>query len=172
MQRALREAMQKAEGKQVEEALRKNETYLAEAQRLSHTGSFGWKPSTGQLIWSEETFQIFRYDRNTTPTVELVLQRVHPEDVALVQQTIERATQDGKGFEHAYRLLMPDGSIKHVHVVARALDNESVTLEFVGAVIDVTVAKEAEKTLRESEAYLAEAQRLSHTGSWAWETHF
>ncbi len=89
---------------------RRNEAYLAEAQRLSHTGSFGWKPSTGEIIWSEETFRVFQYDRTTTPTVELLLQRVHPEDVALVKQTIERATQDGKNFEHEYRVLMPDGS--------------------------------------------------------------
>ena len=145
---------------------RRNEAYLAEAQRLSHTGSFGWKPSTGEIIWSEETFRVFQYDRTTTPTVELVLQRVHPEDVALVKQTIERATQDGMNFEHEYRLLMPDGSVKHVHVVAHALGDES-SVEFVGAVMDVTAAKQAEKTLRESEAYLAEAQSLSHTGSWA-----
>src|SRR6266849_2451141 len=150
-----------------EKKLQRSEAYLAEAQRLSHTGSFGWKVSTGEIIWSEETFRIFQYDRTTTPTVELILQRVHPEDAALVKQTIERASQDGKNFEHEYRLLMPDGSVKHVHVVARALSDESGSVEFVGAVMDVTVAKQAEETLRESEAYLAEAQRLSHTGSWA-----
>jgi PAS domain S-box-containing protein len=167
VQRALREATQKAERKRAEEALRQSEAYLAEAQRLSYTGSFGWKPSTAAIIWSEETFRIFQYDRTTTPTVELVLQRVHPKDAALVQQTIERAAQDGKDFDHEYRLLMPDGSVKHVHVVARALSGESGSVEFVGAVMDVTAAKQVEQTLRESEAYLAEAQRLSHTGSWA-----
>jgi PAS domain S-box-containing protein len=167
VQRALRESTQKAERKRAEEALRQNQTYLAEAQRLSHTGSFGWKPSTGGVIWSEETFRIFQYDRTTTPTVELVLQRVHPEDAALVKQTIERASQDGQNFEHEYRLLMPDGSVKHVHVLARALNDESGSVGFVGAVMDVTAAKQAGKALRESEAYLAEAQRLSHTGSWA-----
>jgi hypothetical protein len=167
VQRALREATQKSQSKRAEEALRQSETYLAEAQRLSHTGSFGWKPSTGEIIWSEETFRIFQYDRTTTPTIELILQRVHPEDAALVQQTVERATQDGKGFEHAYRLLMPGGSAKHVHVVARPLRDESGRVEFVGAVMDVSAAKQVEQTLRESEAYLAEAQRLSHTGSWA-----
>jgi PAS domain S-box-containing protein len=150
------------------EKQRRSEAYLAEAQRLSHTGSFGWKPSTGEIIWSEETFRVFQYDRTTTPTVELILQRVHPEDVTLVKQTIERATQDGRNFEHEYRLLMPDGSVKHVHVVARTLGDES-SVEFVGAVMDVTAAKQAEKTLRESEAYLAEAQSLSHTGSGAWQ---
>src|ERR1022692_2922198 len=167
VQRALREATQKAERKRTEEALRQSEAYLAEAQRLSHTGSLGWRPSTGELIWSEETFRIFQYDRTTTPTVELVLQRVHPEDAARVQQTIERATQEGKDFDLEHRLMMPDGSIKHVHVVARALSDESGSVEFVGAVMDVTAAKQVEQTLRKSEAYLAEAQRLSHTGSWA-----
>ena len=126
----------------------RSEAYLAEAQRLSHTGSFGWKPSTGEMIWSEETFRVFQYDGTTTPTVELVLQRVHPEDVALVKQTIERATQDGKNFENEYRLLMPDGSAKHVHVVAHALGDESGTLEFVGAVMDVTERMQAEQKFR------------------------
>jgi PAS domain S-box-containing protein len=167
MQRALREATQKSERKRAEEALRQSETYLAEAQSLSHTGSFGWKPSTGEIIWSEETFRIFQYDRTTTPTVELVLQRVHPEDAALVQQTIERAAQEGKDFEHEYRLLMPDGSVKHVHVLARALSDESGSVEFVGAVTDITESRRAEESLRRSEGYLAEAQRLSHTGSFA-----
>jgi PAS domain S-box-containing protein len=151
-----------------EEKLQRSEAYLAEAQRLSKTGSFGWKPSTGKIIWSEETFRIFEYDRTTTPTVELILQRVHPEDVALVKQTIERASQDGKDFDFEHRLVMPDGSVKHLHVVARALSNESGSLELIGAVMDVTAAKQAEKTLREREAYLAEAQRLTHTGSGAW----
>src|SRR4030081_3031602 len=98
--------------------LRRREACLAEAQRLSHTGSFGWRVSTGEILWSEETFRIFQYDRTTTPTVERILQRVHPEDAAAVRQTIERASQDEKDFDHEYRLVMPDGSVKHVHVVA------------------------------------------------------
>ena len=132
----------------VNDELRRSEAYLAEAQRLSRTGSFGWRPSTGDIIWSEETFRIFQYDRTATPTAELILQRVHPEDASLVKQTIERALQDGKNFEHEYRLLMPDGSVKHVHVVARDLTDESGSIEFVGAVMDVTVAKEAEDRIR------------------------
>jgi len=148
---------------------RRSEAYLAEAQRLSHTGSFGWKPSTGEIIWSEETFRIFQYDPTMTPTVELVLQRVHPEDAALVQQTIERAEQEGKDFDHEYRLVMPDSFLKYVHVVAHALRDESAGIEFVGAVMDVTAAKQVEKMLKESAAYLGEAQRLTHTGSAAWQ---
>jgi PAS domain S-box-containing protein len=149
-------------------AERRSEAYLAEAQRLSHTGSFGWKPFTAEIIWSEETFRIFQYDRTTKPTVELILQRVHPEDVALVRQTIERAAQHGKDFEHEYRLMMPDSSVKYVHVRAHALSDETEGIEFVGAVMDVTAHKHVEEALRRSEGYLAEAQRLTHTGSGAW----
>ena len=128
-------------------AEQRSEAYLAEAQRLSHTGSFGWRVSTGEILWSEETFRIFQYDRTTKPTVELVLQRVHPEDAALVKQTIERASQDGKDFDFEHRLLMPDGSVKHVHVVAHALSDESGSIEFVGAVMDVTEQHQARAAL-------------------------
>jgi PAS domain S-box-containing protein len=167
--RAQREATQKAERKRAEEALRQSEAYLAEAQRLNHTGSFGWKPSTGEILWSEETFRIFEYDRATKPSMEVILQRVHREDAASVKQTVERASQDGKDFEHEYRLLMPDSAVKHVHVVAHAERDELGELEFVGAVMDVTAAKQVEEALRRSEGYLADAQRLIRTGSWAWD---
>ncbi len=149
-------------------AERRSEAYFAEAQRLSHTGSFGWQPSTGEIIWSEETFRIFQYDPSTTPTVELLLQRVHPEDAAFVEQTIARAAQDGKDFDHEYRLVMRDGSVKYVHVVAHALGDRSDGIEFVGAVMDVTAVRRTEEALRRSENYLAEAQKLTHTGSGAW----
>jgi PAS domain S-box-containing protein len=138
----------------VNEELRRSQAYLAEAQRLSHTGSVGWRISTGEILWSEETFRIFQYDPTTKPTVELLLERVHPEDAALVKQTIERAARDGKDFDFEPRLLMPDGSVKHVHVVAHAFSDESGSIEFVGAVMDVTVAKEAEDKIRQSEGEL------------------
>src|SRR5580700_308179 len=149
-----------------EEKLQRGEVFLAEAQRLSHTGSFGWKPSTGEIIWSEETFRIFQYDPSTTPTVELLLQRVHPEDAAFVEQTIARAAQDGKDFDHEYRSVMRDGSVKYIHVVAHALGDRSDGIEFVGAVMDVTAVRRTEEALRRSEESLLEAQKLSHTGSW------
>src|SRR4030081_1247352 len=142
--RALREATQRAERKRAEVSLRQSEAYLAEAQRLSHTGSFGWRPSTGEILWSEETLRIFQYDRGTKPTVELVLQRVHPDDAALVKETVGRASQDGKDFEHEYRLLMPDGAVKHVHVVAHAEREESGEVEFVGAVVGTTESQRAD----------------------------
>jgi PAS domain S-box-containing protein len=156
--------------KRIEAALLHSEMYLTEAQRLSRTGSFGWNIASGEIFWSDETFRIFQYDRAAKPTVEFIVQRTHPEDRAAVQETIDRASGDGKGFDHEYRLLMPDGSVKYVHALARAVSNASGSIEFVGAVTDVTIAKETERKLRRSEAYLSEAQRLSHTGSWAWDT--
>ncbi|MGA7191228.1 MAG: MHYT domain-containing protein [Candidatus Acidiferrales bacterium] len=147
-----------------EEKLQQSEAYLSEAQRLSHTGSFGWRASTGEIIWSEESFRIFQYDLTTKPTVELILQRVHPEDAALVKQTIESAAEDGKDFDHEYRLVMPDGFIKYVRVVAHALGNESGTIEFVGAVMDVTERKRAEEALRQAQAELAHVNRVTTMG--------
>ena len=155
--------------KRIEAALLHSEMYLTEAQRLSRTGSFGWNVSSGEIFWSDETFRILQCDRATKPTLEFIVQRTHPEDRAAVQKTIDRASIDGKDFDHEYRLLMPDGSVKYVHAVARAARDASGNIEFVGAVTDVTVAREAERKLRRSEAYLAEAQRLSHTSSWAWD---
>ena len=136
------------ERKRVEGELRHSQAYLAEAQRLSQTGSFGWQIATGELFWSEETFRIFQIDPKRKPTVELVLQRVHPDDTTLVKETMERASQDGKDFDFEHRLLMPDGSVKHVHVVARAERDESGRIEFVGAVMDVTAAKDVESKIR------------------------
>jgi PAS domain S-box-containing protein len=153
--------------KLIEEELRRSETYLAEAQRLSQTGSFGWSPTSGELFWSEETFQIFEYDRATKPTVELLLQRVHPEDTVLVKQTIERASQDADDFDFEHRLLMPDGSVKYLRVVAHVVSDESGAIEegkdpnelkaiscFFGAVMDVTESKQAEEALRQDEREL------------------
>jgi PAS domain S-box-containing protein len=155
--------------KRIEAALLHSEMYLTEAQRLSGTGSFRWNIASAEIVWSDQTFRIFGYERTTKPTAELIVQRTHPEDRAAVQQTIDRGSREGKDFDHEYRLLMPDGSVKYVHALARAVRNASGGIEFVGAVTDVTAARETERKLRRSEAYLAEAQRLSHTGSWAWD---
>src|SRR6202521_3321818 len=148
--------------------LRRREAYLTEAQTLSHTGSFGWKPDTGEIVWSDETYRIFEYERSVKPTIDSVVQRVHPQDRADLQKVIDGSSRGATDFEHNYRLLLPDGRVKHVHAIAHALQDASGNREFVGAVTDITERKTAEEALRTSEAYLAEAQRLSHTGSWAW----
>jgi PAS domain S-box-containing protein len=140
--------------KRAEEALRRSENYLAEAQGLSHTGSFGWNVSSGGIYWSEETYNIFEYDRAVKPTLELVLQRIHPDDRGLVQQALDRASEARADFDYEHRLLMPDGSIKHVHVSFRASDTSSGNLEYMGAVTDVTAAKQAEEKIRQTEREL------------------
>jgi PAS domain S-box-containing protein len=152
------------ERERVEDELRRSEAYLAEAQRLSLTGSFGWRVASGKLVWSAETFCILGYDRSVTPTLELVLQRVHPDDVASVRQALGSATSDGTGLDFEHRLLMPDGSTKHLHVVGRPSRTETGEVEFVGAVLDITERKRAAEALRASEKFArGQAEALTQT---------
>jgi transcriptional regulator with GAF, ATPase, and Fis domain len=132
------------------EKLLRSEAYLAEAQRLSRTGSFGWSVSSGGIYWSEETYAIFECDRALKPTLELVFQRIHPDDRDLVQQNFDRASRNNTNFDLEHRLLMPDGSVKHLHVVARALEPSPRDLEYLGAVTDVTAAKQARADLEKA----------------------
>jgi PAS domain S-box-containing protein len=128
--------------------LQRREADLEGAQRVSHTGSFGWRVPSGELIWSEETFRIFQYDLAAKPTLEMILQRVHPEDAALVTQSIDRVSQEQNDFDFEHRLLMPEGLIKHVRVVGHPLpQEESGELEFIGAITDITERKRAEALL-------------------------
>ena len=177
-QRKTTEALRRSGGelKAAIEAQRRTETellhsemYLTEAQRLSRTGSFGWNISTGEIFWSDETFRIFGCDPAAKPTLEVIFQRTHPDDRAAVQRTVDTASRTGTDFDHEYRLLMPDGSVRYVRAVAHAARDASGHTEFLGAVTDFTVAREAERKLRRSEAYLAESQHLSRTSSWAWD---
>jgi PAS domain S-box-containing protein len=155
------------ERKEAEDALRQSGNYLAEAQRLSHTGSFGWRVVTGEIVWSEETFRIFGYDKAPSVTLDMVVQRIHPDDRAPAQQTIDRASSDGRDFDHEYRLLMPDGSAKYVHATAHAVTDASGGVEFVGAVTDVTARKRAEEKLHEAQAELAHVARVTALGELA-----
>src|SRR6266404_4919884 len=147
--------------KRVEEAQRRSEAYLAEAQRLSHTGSFGWKPDDGEIVWSDETYRIFEYDSTLKPSVDSVVQRVHPDDRVLAQEVIDRVSQTGTDFEHEYRLLMADGRVKHVHAIAHAAESTSGNREFIGAVTDITEHKTAEEKIREQEAELRQMLDLA-----------
>jgi len=157
------------EHRKAEDALRHSEAYLAEGQRLSRAGSFGWNVAAGGIFWSLETFRIFQLDpTKTKPTLDLILERIHPEDRRLVEATLERVARERTDWDVEHRIVLPDGSIKHLHVVARASVNRAGELEFVGAVMDITERRRAEEELRRNENYLAEGQRLSHTGSWAW----
>jgi C4-dicarboxylate-specific signal transduction histidine kinase len=143
------------ERQRAEAALLESEAYLAEAQRVSHTGSFGWDVSDGKIIWSEETFRILEYDRTIQPTVELVFERTHPDDRALVRRIVDDAIQKRTALDFEHRLLMPDGSIKCVRVVGHPGMAETGNVRFVGAITDVTDRKCAE-ALREGESRILE----------------
>ena len=148
LKRIVGTAMDVTEQEHLTQELRRREAYLAEAQRLSTTGSFRWRPSNGEILWSDETYRIFDVDRATKPTVELVLQATHPEDCDRVRQLIERMTREAKDWNLEHRLLMPDGTVKHLRVVARATHDESAgRSEYVGAVMDVTAATESRQAL-------------------------
>jgi predicted ATPase/signal transduction histidine kinase/CheY-like chemotaxis protein len=145
--------------------LRRSESYLAEAQRISHTGSFAWKLPSGEIYWSEETFRIFEFDPSTTPTVDLMMdQRIYPGDVADFRQVVERASRDAQDFSHEYRLRMPDGRIKHLYVAARGVRDESGSLEYSGAVMDVTERKRAEAERGQLEQRLRQAEKMEAVG--------
>jgi PAS domain S-box-containing protein len=141
--------------------LRRREAYLAEAQRLSHTGSFGWKVASREILWSDETFRIFQCDPNRKPTLELALSRVHPKDRELVQRQFEQASRDGNAFDFEIRLQMPDGSMKHVRVTARPSRDSADNFEFVGAVTDVSEHRQAEAMIRERETELRQILDLA-----------
>jgi PAS domain S-box-containing protein len=140
------------EGKRAEDRLRRSEADLAEAQRLSHTGSFGWTPSTGELHWSDETFRILEYDPSVKPTIERMLQRIHPDDLVMMRQLLDETSHGEKDFDNTHRLLMPDGSVKFVHVLSRVLKDAAGNLEIVGAVMDVTENTRLYHDLAEREA--------------------
>ena len=149
--------------------------YLAEAQRLSHSGTFGWKVHSGELIWSDETYKILGFARQTNPTLDLVFDRVHPEDRNRLQQIRDRATQSGMNLDVDHRILLPDGVTKFVHLVAHAGRDNSGDLEYIGVVTDVTERKRADEErealshrLQESKARLEEAQRVAQIGHYEW----
>ena len=167
VRRALREAEERMELRRSQEALRRNEAYLAEAQKLSHTGSFGLDIASGNFNWSLETFQIFECDPTTRVTIQMVTQRTHPDDRAAVQHLFEGISRHTTDFDFEHRLLMPDGRVKHVQVKGRPSKDERGSVELVAAVIDITERKLTELKLQHSEASLLRAQRISHTGSWS-----
>ncbi len=151
--------------------LERRQAHLAEAQRLTHTGSWTINVRTDEHFWSEEIFRIYEFDSKLKPTWSLVRDRVHPDDRASLDQRKKMEfTQTGwTDSEADLRIVLPDGRIKHLHTIAHPVrDASGQIIEIIGTTMDVTERKRTEDSLRRSESHLAEAQRLTHTASWAW----
>jgi PAS domain S-box-containing protein len=153
------------ERKRAEEALRTSEASLAEAQQISHTGSWRWNPATSDVRASDELARIFGFDPATAPRSPVrYRERVHADDRAAVERLVDEAVREGRAFQHEYRIILPDGTVKHVHAVGRPDTDASGNLEFVGTIIDITERKRAEEALRETQAELARIARLTTMG--------
>jgi two-component system, LuxR family, sensor kinase FixL len=149
---------------QAEDAWRRSETYLTEAQRLSRTGSFSWNIATEEQVWSEEIFRIFEYDFATKPTLDLVRRRSHPEDAAMLEQAFEQVANGAQIIDITHRLLMPGGAVKHIKVLAHPAQDKEDNVEYIGVLMDVTAAKQAEEALQELQASLAHVTRVTALG--------
>src|ERR1700740_3749 len=158
-----------------EAELQRRWQYLAEAQRLSHSGTFGWKVKSGELLWSDETYKILGLSRRQNPTLDLLFDRIHPEDLDRMREVKDRAARNGMDLDVEHRILLPDGAIKYLHAVAHAGRDSSGNLEYMGVVTDMTERKRADeerqalsRNLQESNARLEEAERVAHLGYWIW----
>ncbi len=148
-----------------EAALRRSEAFLSEAQRLSSTGSFLWHVPTDEITWSEQLYRIYELDPSVPVTRELIASRVHPEDLAPLQEMIARVRVDGSSFEREHRLQMPDRSVKHLHMVAHATRDQDGQLEYIGAVQDVTERRLSEEALGKVRSELARVARVTSLGA-------
>ncbi len=145
--------------------LKRSEAFLAAAQHINRTGSWSWRVAADELTWSKETYSIYRFDPASPITFELIRSRVHPEDLPMMYEVIELARGDGNDFEYEHRLLMPDRSIKYLHVIGHGIRNQHGQLEYMGAVQDVTERRLSEEALGEARSELARVARLTSLGA-------
>jgi PAS domain S-box-containing protein len=153
------------ERKRAEQALRRSEAFLAEAQHLTHTGSFSWRVPTDEITWSEQLYRIYELEIGVPVTLELIRTRVHPDDLTLFERMVEEAREGGNDFEWRYRLLMPDHSIKYMHALAQSTRDQDGQLEYIAAVQDVTASRMAEDALNQARSELAHVSRVTTLGA-------
>jgi PAS domain S-box-containing protein len=152
------------ERKLVEEELRRSEAFLAEGQHLAKLGNFSWGVTTERIMWSEQLYRIFEFEPGTTITLELIGSRVHPDDMPMLHEMVDMAQRRVPQFEFEHRLLMPDGSIKHLHLIAHRTDGYLDDLEYIGAVQDVTQRQVAQEALSDARSELARTARMMSLG--------
>ncbi len=136
-----------------------------EALRLSRVGSFSWRVATDEITWSEQLYRIFEFDPQQTVTLELIGTRVHPEDIPLLHDMTERARSAASDFQYEHRLLMPDQSVKYLHLIAHGTRNENGEVEYIGAVQDVTNRRKSEEALGKARSELAHVARVMSLGA-------
>jgi PAS domain S-box-containing protein len=147
--------------KRAEDALRRSGAFLAEGQRLSRIGSLSWRVETGEITWSEELYRIFEFERDVPVTLDLIGTRVHPEDIPLLNDMVEKARGAVSDFEYEHRLLMPDHSVKYLHLIAHGIRDNDGRLEYIGAVQDVTQRQISEEALAKARSELADVARVT-----------
>ncbi|TIL65684.1 MAG: PAS domain S-box protein [Mesorhizobium sp.] len=144
-----------------ESALKRSEAFLSKAQQLSSTGSFSWRVGTSEITWSEQAHRIFEFERRVPITIQLLGSRIHPDDLALLNEMIDRVRAACSDFEYECRLLMPDRTVKYLHVVAHGTRDEDGRLEYIGAVQDVTERRLSEEALGRVRSELAHVARAT-----------
>src|SRR5258707_15343436 len=159
----LRNGTDMTEQERLTQELKRREAYLAEAQRLRHTGSFGWNVSTDEHFWSDETFRIFEFAPSSKVSLPMILDRVHPQDMPSVNMAIAAANR-AEGIDLEFRLLISDERIKFLRVVGTTASSKTASIEVIAAVMDITARKLTEIDLRRSKAQIADAQRLNRSG--------
>ncbi len=147
-----------------EEELRRSEAFLAKGQRLSLTGSFSWKVATDEITWSEQLYRIFEFDQSVPVTLERIRSRTHPDDIAMLNDIVGRARAAVSNFEYGHRLLMPDHSIKFLHLTAHGVRDNQGRLEYIGAVQDVTQRRRSEEALAKARSELAKVASVTSLG--------
>ncbi|HJY93253.1 MAG TPA: ATP-binding protein, partial [Candidatus Acidoferrum sp.] len=147
-------------------ALKQSQFYLSEGQRLAHMGS--WAFNDSGHYWSEELYKIYGLDpQNGAPTVEQYLALIHPQDRTSMAETIKRMQEEHRGFDQIERIIRPDGQVRYIRAVAVPAVEQGLFKGFIGTTMDVTEQELLTQELRREQAYLAEAQSLTHIGSWA-----
>jgi PAS domain S-box-containing protein len=147
--------------KHAEEELKRSEAFLVEGQRLARMGNFLWHLGTGDIAWSDEVYRMFQFEPGTPVNLELIGSRVHPQDVPMLYDMVERAQRGDSYFEYEHRLVMPDNSVKHLHLIAHAGRDHQGGLEYIGAVQDVTRRRLAEEALDRARSELAHVTRVA-----------
>lgn len=153
------------ERKRADEELRRSEAFLAEGQRMSSTGSFSWLADTGEIIFSEELYRIFEFERDAPVTLERIASRIHPEDTLLFSDKISAARSGGDDLDYEIRLRMPDDSVKYLHTFAKGTRDRDGRLEYIGAVQDVTERRHSEQALGKVRSELAHMTRVTSLGA-------